>query len=247
MRPGGWEGPPLRVERARSCAHLALAQASACGGRGFSPWLWHLLTAAPGSVVRSSARAPAKPAPPPAGASHPQGASLGPPPLPRPQGVLRGRRRRRPLPVGWAPSPLHLLRTSPQGTRVDHSGVGRSRWKQMAAAGVCPTPWDFSLLGLLRLSRIWTQHSCPEGPDRTSVLWAGPHHGAGSQGHADRGPQWLSLRGGLRALGQAGISASAHGVLGVSMQGSLPTNRGGWSRACPGPGRAGPDLDLCGP
>lgn len=67
-----------------------------------------------------------------------------------------------------------------------------------------------------------------EGPDRTSVLGAGPHHGAGSQGHADRGPQWLSLREGkgpahpllLTALGQAGNSTPAHGVPGVSMQGS---------------------------
>lgn len=58
------------------------------GGRGFSPRLWRLLTAAPGSAARSSAE-PARPAPPPAGTSHPQGDSLGPLPAPgQPQGIL---------------------------------------------------------------------------------------------------------------------------------------------------------------
>ena len=223
MRPGGWrsrEGPPLRVELARFCAHLALAPASACGGRGFSPRLWHLLTAAPGSVARSSARAPAKPAPPPAGASHPQGASLGPPTPALASGRPRGQEEEAAPPRGLST----LL--SPPSENLTSGDPCRPQWcwpKQMEADGhgrrlsqALGLLASGTAEALLNLDPAQLPGSS-EGPERTSVLRAGPYHGAGSQGRADRGPQWLSLRGGkgpahpllLRALGQAGISASS--------------------------------------
>ena len=65
-------------------------------------------------------------------------------------------------------------------------------------AGSVPRPGEFSLPGLLRLSRIWTQHSClghqrdQRGPLSCGLVLTR----AGSEGHPNRGPQWLPLRGG---------------------------------------------------
>ena len=137
-----------RVEGARSCAHLA----SACGGRGFSPRLWRLVTAAPGSAARSSARGPpgrpllqqARPTP---------GCLSGVPACPRSApGRPRGQEEvaRGGGPSAWAQH--HLLNL----TSGDACRPLRLWLKLMGAdghkAGVRPTPQDFSLRRRLRLS-----------------------------------------------------------------------------------------------
>ena len=84
-------------------------------------------------------------------------------------------------------------------------------WRASHAPGLLASETAEALPNLDPAQLPWPS----EGPERTSVLRACPYHGAGSQGQADQGPQWLSLREGkglthpllLRALGQADISA----------------------------------------
>lgn len=76
--------------------------------------------------------------------------------------------------------------------------------------------------------------------------WSSPRGG-------ESGPRWTGVpsgfpfKRGLRALWTGGVFSAAHRVLGVSMQGSLPTNRGSAGGPAQGPAEAGPDLTSAAP